>query len=209
MIDRDRMLRRRQEHARQILIFGLLGTLLAATFVVALLIFGGVIQAPFDRDFSSSRDAIADVTPPCLPSVPGQIDGPLPIEYPQIELRIFNASGVGGVATASQTVLNRRGFAVNTLGDWDSPQPVNQLRFGREGIVAAYTVAAHFPAIQMILDDRPDSSVDLVVGENYDEPLPVSEVGLAADQPLLNIRGCQPAYQLTPVQAPGFDAPGA
>jgi len=206
MIDRERLLRRRREHTRQIVIFGLLGTILASVFVVALLVFGGVIQAPFDRQFSSGRDAAEEITPPCLPAVPGEIDGPLPIAYNEIELRIFNASGVGGVATANQTVLGRRGFVINTLGDWETVEPINQLRFGREGIVAAYTVAAHFPTMQMVLDDRPDSSVDLVVGENYDEPLPVSEVPLAADQPLLNIRGCQPAYELTPAPAPAFDA---
>jgi len=206
MIDRERLLRRRREHARQIVIFGLLGTLLASAFVVALLAFGGALQLPFDRDFSSGRDAAPAFTPPCLPSVPGQIDGPLPVPYDEIELRVFNASGVGGVATASQTVLNRRGFVINTLGDWETIMPINQLRFGTEGIVAAYTVAAHFEDIQMVLDNRPDSSVDLIMGEDFDEPLPTTEVTLAADQPLLNIRGCQPAYELDPAPAPAFDA---
>lgn len=208
MIDRQRILRRRREHSRQIVIFGLLGTLLASVFVFALLIFGGVIQAPFDRAFSSPRDGIEDITPPCLPVIPGQIDGPLPYPYSEIELRIFNASGVGGVATANQTVLGRRGFVINTLGDWETVLPINQLRFGVEGIVAAYTVAAQFPSIQMVLDTRPDSSVDLVVGENYDEPLPVEQVPLASDRPLFNVRGCQPAYQITPAPAPEFDIAG-
>lgn len=208
MIDRQRLLRRRREHSRQIVVFGLIGTLLASVFVVALLIFGGVITAPFERAFSTPRSDAADVIPPCLPVVPGQTEGPLPMPYNEIELRIFNASGVGGVATANQTVLGRRGFVINTLGDWDSVVAVNQLWFGVEGIVPAYTVAAHFPSIQMVLDSRPDSSIDLVVGENYDEPLPVAQVPLEMDRPLLNIRGCKPAFQLTPTPAPDFDLVG-
>ena len=207
MIDRQRLLRRRREHSRQIIIFGLIGTLLASVFVVALLIFGGVITAPFERAFSTPRDAVAEIVPPCLPTVAGQTEGPLPVPYSEIELRIFNASGIGGVATANQTVLGRRGFVINTLGDWGSVLPVNQLHFGLEGIVQAYTVAAQFPQIQMVLDTRPDSSVDLVVGENYDEPLPTDQVPLAADRPLLNIRGCRPSYELTPTPAPAFDLP--
>jgi len=206
-IDRDRLIRRRREHSRQIILFGLLGTALAAAFTVALLIFGGVIEAPFAREFSSPHGAVDDVTPPCLPVVPGQPDGALPIAYNLVDLRVYNASGIGGVAGAAQTVLGRRGFVINIVGDWSTVQPINQLRFGPDGIVAAYTVAAHFPPIQMILDDRTDASVDLVMGENYDEPLPPDEVDLASDRPLLNIRGCEPASQITREPAPASWTP--
>ena len=204
-IDRDRLIRRRREHSRQIVIFGLLGTLLAAAFTLALLIFGGIIEAPFAREFSTPHGAVDDVTPPCLPQVPGQPDGALPIPYDLVDLRIYNASGIGGVGSANQTVLGRRGFVINIVGDWPQslrPVGVNQLRFGPNGIVAAYTVAAHFPPLQMIMDERTDESVDLIVGEDYDQPLPTDQVDLAADRPLLNIRGCQPANQIEKVPAP-------
>ena len=197
-IDRDRLIRRRREHSRQIVIFGLLGTALAAAFTLALLIFGGIIDAPFAREFSSPHGAVEDVTPPCLPEVPGEPDGALPVPYDLVDLRVYNASGIGGVAGASQQVLGRRGFVINIVDDWPSTVPLNQLRFGREGIVAAYTVAAHFPPMQMILDDRTDASVDLIMGDNYDEPLPVDQVDLAANRPLLNLRGCAAANTLTP-----------
>ena len=205
VIDRDRLIRRRREHSRQIVIFGLLGTLLAAAFTLALLIFGGIIEAPFAREFSSPHGAVDDVTPPCLPLVPGQPDGALPIPYDLVDLRIYNASGIGGVGGANQTVLGRRGFVINVVGDWPQslrPIAVNQLRFGTNGIVAAYTVAAHFPPMQMILDARTDASVDLVVGENYDQPLPTDQVELAADRPLLNKRGCEPASAITQEPVP-------
>ena len=196
-IDRDRLIRRRREHSRQIVIFGLLGTLLAAAFTLALLIFGGIIEAPFAREFSSPRGSIDESSLPCLPAVPGQPDGALPIPYDLVDLRVYNASGIGGVASAAQTVLGRRGFVINIIGDWPTVLPVNELRFGPEGIVAAYTVAAHFPPMQMILDDRTDSSVDLIMGDAYDEPLATDQIDLAADRPLLNLRGCVPASTLT------------
>ena len=195
-VDRARLMRRRREHSRQIIIFGALGTGLAIVFTLALLIFGGVIEAPFDRGFSTAHGAVEDMTAPCLPSVLGQPDGALPIPYDEIDLRVFNASGIAGVGSATDTVLSRRGFLIETVGNWGEVVPINQLRFGAGGIVAAYTVAAHFPPIQMIMDYRPDASVDLVVGENYDQPIEASEVTLAADRPLLNVRGCVPATSI-------------
>lgn len=197
-IDRDRLVRRRREHSRQIVLFGLLGTLLAAAFTLALLIFGGIIEAPFAREFTSPHGAVDDVTPPCLPEVPGQPDGALPTPYDLVDLRVYNGSGIGQVGSAAQTVLNRRGFVINIVDNWPEVVPINQLRFGKDGIVPAYTVAAHFPPIVMILDDRTDASVDLIMGDNYDQPIPADEVDLAADRPLLNIRGCEPASTLTP-----------
>ena len=213
-IDRARLVRRRREHSRQIVIFGLLGTALAAAFTLALLIFGGIIDAPFAREFTSPHGAIDDVTPPCLPEVPGEPDGALPVPYDLVDLRVYNASGIGGVAGAAQQVMNRRGFVINIVGDWTGALPLNQLRFGTEGITAAYTVAAHFPPMQMILDDRTDASVDLIMGENYDEPLATDQVDLAANRPLLNMRGCQPANTLTPEPVhpnwtPAPEEPGA
>jgi hypothetical protein len=202
VIDRQRLLRRRREHSRQIAIFGAIGTFLAIAFTLALLIFGGVIEAPFARGFTSPHDDVGDLTAPCLPEVPGQPYGALPVPYDEIDLRVFNASGVSGVATANQTVLGRRGFAIQTVGDWGSVVPLNQLRFGLNGIVAAYTVAAQFPPMQMILDARPDNSVDLVVGENYDRPLETADVDLSADRPLMNIRGCVPANNITKEPVP-------
>ncbi|MCL1801967.1 MAG: LytR C-terminal domain-containing protein [Promicromonosporaceae bacterium] len=195
-VDRARLLRRRREHSRQIVLFGILGTALAVVFTLALLIFGGVIDAPFDRGFSSPQRTAEELAAPCLPTVLGQPDGALPVPYDEIDLRIFNASGIAGVGSASETVLSRRGFDITTVANWVETVPINQMRFGTGGIVAAYTVAAHFPPMQMILDYRPDASVDLVVGENYDQPIAVSEVTLAADRPLLNVRGCLPVTSI-------------
>jgi hypothetical protein len=206
-VDRARLVRRRREHSRQILIFGVLGTALAAAFTLALLIFDGIIDAPFARGFTTPHAVVADTPPPCLPEVIGQPDGALPVPYDEIDLRIYNGSGTSGVATANQTVLGRRGFAIEIVGDWAGTVPLNQMRFGVRGIASAYTVAAHFPPMQMILDDRTDASVDLIVGDAYDQPLPTDQVSLAADRPLLNMRGCEPASSITPIPAPGHWRP--
>ncbi|MCL1800844.1 MAG: LytR family transcriptional regulator, partial [Promicromonosporaceae bacterium] len=76
-VDRARLLRRRREHSRQIVLFGILGTALAVVFTLALLIFGGVIDAPFDRGFSSPPRAAEELAAPCLPTVLGPPAGAL------------------------------------------------------------------------------------------------------------------------------------
>ncbi len=200
--DPARVARRRREHERQAVIYGVLVALLLLTGLGALAIFTGAIDAPFAREFTNPHQVEDTVTPPCLPPVEGQPDGALPIAASDVHLRIYNASGVAGIAGANQSVLARRGFTVDATGNHDTTLRRSELRFGKNGIVAAYTLAAHFPRMNLVLDAREDATVDLLVGESYDRPLDEDDVHLSAETPLRNAEGCKPADQLTPIPAP-------
>ena len=99
-------------------------------------------------------------------------------------------------------MLERRGFSVAGVGDHTTTLRHSELRFGTNGIVAAYTLAAHFPRVNLVLDTREDATVDLLVGERYDRPLDEDQVTISADAPLRNAEGCRPADQLEPIPAP-------
>ena len=163
--DPARVARRRREHERQAVIYGVLVAALLLVGVGALAIYTGAIDAPFAREFTNPR-AVEEqtVTPPCLPAVEGQPDGALPIASADVHLRIYNASGTPGIAGANRDVLSRRGFTIDAIGDHTTVLPRSELRFGTQGIVAAYTLAAHFPRMNMVLDTREDATVDLLVG---------------------------------------------
>ena len=47
-----------------------------------------------------------------------------------------------------------------------------QIRFGQQGAPAARTLSLLDPCVELIKDDRQDASVDLVIGQKFDE-LPV------------------------------------
>jgi hypothetical protein len=52
--------------------------------------------------------------------------------------------------------------------------------------------------MRMVLDDRLDETVDLVIGEEFDLPLDESEVAIRQGVPLVNLRDCLPISQITP-----------
>lgn len=201
--DPARVARRRREHERQAVIFGILVAVLLLVGLGALAIYTGAVEAPFAREFTNPHQVDDEVVvPPCLPAVEGQPDGALPIPHSDVHLRIYNASGTAGVAGANRTVLERRGFSVAGMGDHTTTLRHSELRFGTNGIVAAYTLAAHFPRVNLVLDTREDATVDLLVGERYDRPLDEDQVTISADAPLRNAEGCRPADQLEPIPAP-------
>lgn len=210
--DPARVARRRREHERQAVVFGVLVAFLLVAAVGALAVYTGAISAPFARPFTSGEQETTTEPAPCLPAVEDQPDGALPLSYDQVQVRIFNASGKSGLAGANQKVLAQRGFEILGTGNYDSTYDAglaagstlatNELRFGRDGVVAAYTLAAQFPEVEMVLDDREGATVDLLVGEAYERPLDEADVPLAADQPLTNVADCAPVDEVEPVPAP-------
>lgn len=199
--DPARTERRRREHERQAVVFGLLIAFLAVIGLAAVAVYTGAVNAPIGQTAASPSAAAAPESPvPCLPAMKGQPDGALPVPYADVRLRVFNGSGSTGLAAAHAEVLNDRGFDIITTGNLTYQVPESELRFGVKGIRAAYTVAAQYPEIRMVLDDRAGKAVDLAVGVDWDRPMAEEEVPLSADEPLKNRPGCVPAKEITPVK---------
>ena len=200
------MERRRREHERQAVVFGVLIAFLAVCGIFALAVYSGAISSPFNRPFTTVGVTEQESYPvPCLPAVKGQPDGALPVAYSKIEVRVLNATAVStvigevGAAAAFEAELDRRGFEVIARGDFEGPQKVySELRFGKKGVVAAYTLAEHLPDVRLVLDARKGATVDLLVGEQYEAPYPVDEVAVSSDQPLQNREGCVAVGEITP-----------
>ncbi|QAY71767.1 LytR family transcriptional regulator [Xylanimonas protaetiae] len=200
------MARRRREHERQAVVYGVLVAVLAVVGLGALAIFTGAVDAPFARGFTPS-DPEDPFTPPCLPAVEGQPDGALPLAYGDVHVNILNATGpdgVAGIAAANRTVLFQRGFAINSVGNHTPMLNHSELRFGEQGIVAAYTLALQFPRMRLVMDAREDATVDLLVGLNFDRPLDQDAVSTG---PLTNMDGCKPAAEITKLPAPTVEPP--
>ena len=199
--DPARVERRRRKHERQAVVFGLLVAFLAVASLAALAVYTGAVTAPIDEPIQTPGAEAAEPAPvPCLPKVKGEPDGALPVPYPQVKLRVLNASDTPGLAAAHRDVLLERGFDVVLTGNLDHHIDRSELRFGTKAIPHAYTVAAQFPEMAMVLDDRKGRTIDLLVGIEYVKPLDEEEVSIIADQPLKNRAGCLPADEVTPVK---------
>lgn len=188
------------------MVFGVLIAFLAVCGIFALAVYSGAISSPFGRSFTTVGASEQKTFPvPCLPAVKGQPDGALPIAYQDVKVRVLNASAVStsvgevGAAAAFETDLGRRGFTVVDRANFEGPQKLeSELRFGTKGVVAAYTLAQHLPDVRLVLDERTDPTVDLLVGEDYQAPYPADDVTLSGDDPLPNAEDCVPLAEVTP-----------
>lgn len=199
--DDPRVARRRHEHERQAVVFGVIIAFLAVCGILALLMYTGSLVGPFHRDFTVvGVSQQKEVPAPCLPAVEGQPDGALPLPYSDVRVNALNASEGSGVAQAFKTTLVERGFTVLEMGNVPEDNRIEdtEIRFGHQGIVAAYTLAAQFPSIRLVLDDRTGKNIDLLIGTEYDTPIDIDESPIPADEPLENADDCVPAAEIQP-----------
>lgn len=181
------------------MVFGVLIAFLAVCGIFALAVFSGAVSSPFDRPFTAVGATEQETYPvPCLPAVKGQPDGALPTAYSKVKVNLLNATQESGLAGAHKTVLADRGFNIIDTDNVPTLLQESEIRFGPAGIVQAYTLAAQFPKARLVLDDRTGPVVDLLIGENFDAPLDVEDVDVAADQPLRNVEGCESADSIQP-----------
>jgi hypothetical protein len=188
--DRQRQLRRRHRRERQAVVFG---SMVAAMMVAALgatAVYTGVVDAPFSREFTTAEAADpggrVGVTP-CPP------EGAEPVFYTEVEVEVLNGSGTPGLAGQTADELAGRGFVIAGTGNYPGSYPaIAQVRFGEAGLTAAYTLAAQIDGAQLVLDQREDASVDLVLGVEFRTLLEPSAVPISAEEPLTAPEGCIP-----------------
>ncbi|MBP2473540.1 hypothetical protein JOF53_002412 [Crossiella equi] len=90
-----------------------------------------------------------------------------------IRVRVLNGGGLRGQAKLVNEELI--GFGFNKAGEPDD-DPVygnkltchGQLRYGPNGAGAARTMSLLAPCVQLVRDDRQESSIDLVLGKKFD-----------------------------------------
>lgn len=197
--DPVRETRRKREHERQAVVFGLIIAFLLLAGLAAAAMYSGAFSSPFSRPIYTPV-AEAPQPEPCLPQVKGQPDGALPVPYSKVKVRVYNAAdGSEPLAGANEDVLSERGFDVVDTGNWVEKLDQSEVRFGTKGITRAYTLAAQYPDVRLVLDDRKGATVDLLVGEEYSPPLSEDSVLLNAETPLEDVEGCVPADEITPI----------
>lgn len=197
--DPVRETRRKREHERQAVVFGLLIAFLLLVGLAAAAMYSGAFSSPFSRPIYTPV-AEAPQPEPCLPQVKGQPDGALPVPYSKVKVRVYNAAdGSSPLASANEDELSDRGFDIVDTGNWLEKLGQSEVRFGTKGITRAYTLAAQYPDVRLVLDDRKGATVDLLVGEEYSPPLSQDDVLLDAETPMKDVEGCVPASEITPI----------
>lgn len=200
--DRDRMLRRRRKHERQAVIFGSLVAGLALAGLGAAAVYTETISVPFlEREFSTPEP---EETGLALPPAPCPPEGTLPVQYNAVQVNVYNGGGRSGLAGDTSEALTARGFAVLTAANYPAELPTSSMiTFGEPGLAAAYTLAAHLPQPLLVMDQRTDATVDLVVGTEFSALVEPTSVVIDPAAPLAGVTGCVPLEEARAAAPPG------
>ena len=192
---------RRHRRERQVLFFGVLTVALGTVAFGAYSVYMGSIASPFSAPFVTKQgDFDSDVTLPCPPS------GSLAMNSGEIVVRVFNGTDRSGLAAKVLTDLDGRGYYPAGASNWSRTYAgVARIAFGVEGVQQGYTVARNFPEYELVLDTREGHTVDIVMGELYDDSaglVPLLDPALDPELPLSAPAECLNPRLIDPEPAP-------
>ena len=189
---------RRHRRERQVLVFGLLLIALGVITFGAMGVYKGTFSGPFNAPFVTPQaEFTSDVTLPCPPN------GSLPMQPDEVAIRVLNGTDKSGLAGNTLGDLVGRGFvglgATNWTRDYDGTA---RIMFGESGLHKAYTVALQFTEAELVLDDRKNATVDVVLGKAFTKLVSPLDPQLDPETPLAAGGACLPVGQVDPEPAP-------
>lgn len=138
------------------------------------------------RVFSGGADSAEAVK--CAPALSGRVPGRAvppdaldetdPVAPSMIKMTVFNGGGSRGKALLAAEELMSLGFnKANEPGndpfyDQRDLSCHGQIRFGEGGASAARTLSIVVPCAELVRDDRQDATVDLAIGEKFEDIKP-------------------------------------
>ena len=100
---------------------------------------------------------------------PGAV--PVSVELPErtdITVNVYNGTSRPGLGTEVAQELRTRGFHVARVAASDDPSAESVLRYGPDGLGAAWLLRAYFPGARVDFDPgRRGATVDVIVGANF------------------------------------------
>jgi hypothetical protein len=126
----------------------------------------------------------------------------LPATPNEVSMRVLNGTSKAGLANAVADALSLRGFSIIETDNADMVVGDTQIRFGANATASAYTVAGNFNEPTIILDDRTDGLIDIVIGRTFDDLVEQDLVStFDRSKPITTPKHCKPVTKITPVAA--------
>ena len=104
-------------------------------------------------------------SPACQPAAPAKALAP-----GAVTINVYNATNRDGLATSVAKSLRRQGFKVHTIANdplAKNVAGVGEVRHGPTGAAGATLAALTLPGAAVVLDDRTDNTVDIVLGDRF------------------------------------------
>ena len=187
----ERAARKEYIRRRQKTVLSIVGTIMAVAMVVSLLFFfhvGGLgnVKSCAVKEADGNKAKY--------------------VENRNITLRVLNGTKFSGFAKAVSDALQNREFNTQTPDNYTKKVERTMIVFGKNAINQAYTVASNFTDAQLVMDDRQDQLIDVIVGATFDNLQDTKKVP-AAGKEITSIQGCVAADKMTDLQkAPEHEA---
>ncbi|MDR3116316.1 MAG: LytR C-terminal domain-containing protein [Bifidobacteriaceae bacterium] len=127
-------------------------------FVLSVATVLGTFDFIFPKNYVSAHYDVPCLTPAVQKAV----------NYNTVHLRVLNASSHAGLGQAVNLTLLQRGFSSHGYNNYPDGNLYNtKIVFGANSIKEAYTLALIFDKVILQMDDRQDSLIDVVIGEDF------------------------------------------
>ena len=133
---------------------------------VSLLLFGTVVYAAsYVQGWVGAATPTAVATPSCDKATLSRALTPR-----DVTVNVYNTTDHTGLAASAARSLQKQGFRIATIDNDPLAKTipgVGEIRHGQGGAAGAVLAAARLPGARLVLDDRMDASVDLVLGAKF------------------------------------------
>ena len=89
----------------------------------------------------------------------------MPVAAAAITVNVNNATTRVGLAGATATALQQRGFVIGTTSNVDGYDGVARISFGINGVTQAYTLLAQFDGATLFFLGGQDATVNVALGD--------------------------------------------
>lgn len=162
----EREARKAYMRHRQRLVFSIVGAVLAVVLIVSLLVafhVGGLGEV----DSKADEPNYGEVTACAV--APSEGESPKYLDNRNITVRVLNGTSSAGFASAVGSALENREFVLQGVDNYNTNDVERTtIYFGKNAVNEAYTVAGNIPDAQMVMDDRGDKLIDIVLGSTFD-----------------------------------------
>lgn len=191
----EREARREYIRHRQRIVFAIAGAVMAVVLVFATLVYTKVID--LQPDTVKTVQPNYGVKAPCAAK---NQDG-TPMKWPAndtTKVRVLNGTEFMGLGNAVYEELQNRHFTMAELqaGNYTSNKvDRTMIVFGEQAINNAYALARNFSDAELVMDDRPDRLVDVVIGNTFNNLRSDKEMKKDGDA-IKDIEGCLSVDQM-------------
>jgi uncharacterized membrane protein (DUF485 family) len=138
---------------------------------ITLTVVGLVMVGTFAYAAAYFQGWVAVGTPPPAASPACQVAAPAKVMTPgAVAINVYNATNRDGLAASVAKSLRRQGFRVLTIANdplGKQIDGVGEVRHGQPGATGAKLAALSVPGAAVVLDDRTDDTVDIVLGNRF------------------------------------------